>query len=124
MDDFFLDLDRVANLSEGQRQNGKRYFVHRFFLYEDDDVLVMKDIYPKSETHLLMIPKAHFKDLPDITQRDPELLSYMMDKITYVAEQEQLHNGYRTIFNTGAGGGQVIFHLHAHILAGNDLPGF
>ena len=93
-------------------------------VYEDDKILVMKDIYPKAETHLLMIPKVHYTDLPDITSRDPELLSYMMEKITLVAEQEKLDNGFRTIFNTGAGGGQVIFHLHAHILAGKSLPGF
>ncbi|MBF0266759.1 MAG: histidine triad nucleotide-binding protein [Gammaproteobacteria bacterium] len=93
-------------------------------IYEDESILVMKDIYPKSETHLLMIPKDHFKDLPDIAASDPELLSYMMDKITLVAEQEGMHNGFRTIINTGAGGGQVIFHVHIHLLAGKSLPGF
>jgi len=93
-------------------------------VYEDDNIMVMKDIYPKSEIHLLMIPKDHFKDLIDISDTDPELLSYMMAKIPLIAEQQGMHHGFRTIINTGAGGGQVVFHLHIHLLAGKELPGF
>jgi histidine triad (HIT) family protein len=93
-------------------------------VYQDDTVLVFKDLYPKAETHLLLIPKKHYIDLPDIAEKDSECLSYMMQIIPKIVKQQNLNNGFRTIINTGKGGGQVIFHLHAHILAGKDLPGF
>lgn len=93
-------------------------------VYEDDKVLAFKDINPQAETHLLVIPKAHFKDLPDLAENQADLLSYMMQSIVKIAQQHGLDNGYRTIINTGKGGGQIIFHLHAHILAGSNLPGF
>ncbi len=93
-------------------------------VYQDDKVLVFKDLYPKAETHLLIIPKTHYQDLPDMATNAPELTAYLMTKIGDIADQQQLTNGFRTILNTGKGGGQVIFHLHAHILAGKNLPGF
>jgi histidine triad (HIT) family protein len=93
-------------------------------VYQDDKILVFKDLYPKAEVHLLVIPKKHFIDLPDIAEQDPEMLAYMMQAIPEIAKQQKLDNGFRSIINTGKGSGQVIFHLHAHILAGKNLPGF
>lgn len=93
-------------------------------VYQDDKVLVFKDIYPKAQLHLLIIPKKHYIDLTDIVEQDSETLSYIMQTIPQIAKQFKLNDGYRTIINTGKGGGQVIFHLHAHIMAGKDLSGF
>ena len=93
-------------------------------VYQDDKLLVFKDLYPKAEMHLLVIPKQHYTDLIDITEKSPETLNYMMQNIPLIAQKLNLNNGFRTIFNTGKGSGQIIFHLHAHILAGSNLPGF
>lgn len=93
-------------------------------VYQDNKILVFKDLYPKAEVHLLVIPKEHYTDLTDIAQKNPETLSYIIQTIPEIAKQQNLNNGFRTIINTGKGSGQVIFHLHAHILAGDNLPGF
>ncbi len=93
-------------------------------IYQDEKILVFNDIYPKAETHLLVIPKKHFIDLDDMAEKDTETLNYLINMIPEIVKQQKLTNGYRTIINTGKGGGQVIFHLHVHILAGKNLPGF
>jgi len=93
-------------------------------VYQDDKLIVFKDLYPKAETHLLVIPKEHYTDLIDIAEKNPETLSYMMNNIPLIAQKLNLNNGFRTIINTGKGSGQIIFHIHAHIMAGNNLPGF
>jgi len=93
-------------------------------VYQDDKILVFKDIYPKADVHLLAIPKKHYCDLNDISEKDPQTLSYLMNKIPEITKLQGVGSGYRTIINTGKEGGQVIFHLHAHILSGTNLPGF
>jgi histidine triad (HIT) family protein len=93
-------------------------------VYEDDEVLVFKDLYPKAEVHLLMIPKQHTESLATLTQSDDGVVARMMRKLPEIAEQQGLETGFRTIINTGPGGGQVVFHLHIHLLGGKSLPGF
>ena len=93
-------------------------------VYQDDKILVFKDIYPKAEVHLLMIPKIHIESLAEMTSADNELISYMMLKLPEIAEEQGLSGGFRAIINTGKEGGQIVFHLHIHLLGGNNLPGF
>ena len=93
-------------------------------VYEDDEVLVFKDLYPKAEVHLLMIPKQHTESLATLTQSDDGVVARMMRKLPIIAQEQGLESGFRTIINTGAGGGQVVFHLHMHLLGGKNLPGF
>jgi len=93
-------------------------------VYEDDKIIVFKDIYPKADVHLLIIPKIHYTDLPDTMDKNPEILNYMMKMVPLIAKDQGLNNGFRTIINTGKGGGQVIFHIHIHLMAGPSLPGF
>mgnify|MGYP003957889711 CR=1 FL=1 len=93
-------------------------------VYEDDEVLVFKDLYPKAEVHLLMIPKQHTESLATLTHSDDGVVARMMRKLPEIAEQQGLETGFRTIINTGPGGGQVVFHLHIHLLGGKSLPGF
>ena len=93
-------------------------------VYEDDKILVFKDIYPKAEVHLLMIPKLHIESLAKLDQSHNDLMSYMMLKLPELANDQGLTGGFRTIINTGKKGGQVVFHLHIHLLGGNNLPGF
>jgi histidine triad (HIT) family protein len=93
-------------------------------VYEDEEVLVFKDINPKAEVHLLMIPKQHTESLATLSEADDAVVARMMRKLPIIAEEQGLESGFRTIINTGAGGGQVVFHLHMHLLGGKNLPGF
>jgi len=92
-------------------------------VYEDDQLLAFHDIAPKADTHLLVIPKRHIVNLNDLSRSDAELMSHLMLTIPTIARQQQL-TGFRTITNTGAEGGQEVFHMHFHILGGAQLPGF
>ncbi len=93
-------------------------------VYEDENILVFKDIYPKAEVHLLMIPKQHTESLATLTESEDAVMAKMLRTLPIIAEEQGLESGFRTIINTGAGGGQVVFHLHMHLLGGNNLPGF
>ncbi len=90
-------------------------------VYEDADVFAFKDIHPKAPTHVLVIPKTHIPTLSDV--KDPALLGAWMDKVDHVAHVVlKLEAGYRVVINVREGGGQEVFHLHAHILGGKKLP--
>ncbi|MCU7799770.1 MAG: histidine triad nucleotide-binding protein [gamma proteobacterium symbiont of Lucinoma myriamae] len=93
-------------------------------VYEDDKILVFKDIYPKADVHLLMVPKLHIESLAKLDQSHNDLMGYMMLKLPGLANDQGLTGGFRTIINTGKGSGQIIFHLHIHLLGGKNLPGF
>mgnify|MGYP000877031541 FL=1 len=92
-------------------------------VYEDDLVIAFHDIAPKADTHLLVIPKEHVVNLDDLRAEHGNLMQHLLFSIPNIAQQQQL-DGYRTITNTGEGGGQEVFHMHFHILAGAKLPGF
>ncbi len=91
-------------------------------VYEDDKMLVFKDIEPKAKIHLLAIGKDHFKLLSEMDGERAELLKYMLLKIPQIAVENGLSNGYRLIINQGEDAGQTVFHLHIHILGGETLP--
>lgn len=91
-------------------------------VYEDDDVYVIRDIAPKAKTHLLVIPHKHVAGLNDLLPEDQQLMGKIMLLLPKLAEQEGLNQGFRSIINTGRGGGQEIFHLHVHLLGGDSLP--
>jgi len=92
-------------------------------VYEDDHVLAFHDIQPKAETHILVIPKMHVVNLMSVTDEQWPLVTHVLQSIHKIAQQEQLE-GYRVITNNGEKGGQEVFHMHWHILAGSHLPGF
>ena len=93
-------------------------------VYEDDKVIAFKDINPKAEVHLLVIPREHISSLNELTPEHDALIAHMMRVIPQLAKSQGLNEGFRTIINTGKGGGQIIFHLHMHLMGGKDLPGF
>lgn len=86
-------------------------------VFENDEFMAFKDIHPKAPVHLLLIPKLHIDSLDHVDASHSEILAKMMLLIPEIAKQKNL-NGYRTQINTGANGGQIIFHLHVHILGG------
>ncbi|HID36443.1 MAG TPA: histidine triad nucleotide-binding protein [Ghiorsea sp.] len=84
-------------------------------VYEDDTVFAFNDIHPKAPTHVLVIPKTHIPTLADA--EDPVFLGAFMEKVNHVANDVlKLEAGYRVVINVREGGGQEVFHLHAHIL--------
>lgn len=93
-------------------------------VYEDDELYVFKDISPKAAVHLLVIPKTHIARLDHLTHDHQYLISKMMLKLPELAQSQGLNDGFRTIINTGPGGGQEVDHLHIHLLGGSGLPGF
>lgn len=93
-------------------------------VYEDEQLYVFKDINPKAAVHLLVIPKLHIARLDQAEQDHGPLLSSMLLKLAELAESQGLDDGFRTIINTGPGGGQEVDHLHIHLLGGKNLPGF
>ena len=90
-------------------------------VYEDDKMLVFKDIEPKAKVHLLAIGKDHFKLLSEMNEERAELVKYMLTKIPAIAAQNGCENGYRLVINQGDDAGQTVFHLHIHILGGEPL---
>lgn len=93
-------------------------------VYEDEQVLVFKDVNPRAKVHLLMIPKQHIVSLAELNGDDAPLMGHMMTLLPVLAKEQGLNSGFRTIINTGKGGGQEVFHLHIHLLGGGKLPAF
>jgi len=91
-------------------------------VYEDELMFIISDIYPKAKKHYLMIPKKHYKLLADMTEGDAADLSRCLKKLPDLAEGLGLTNGFRLIINQGTDAGQTVFHLHVHILGGEELP--
>jgi histidine triad (HIT) family protein len=88
-------------------------------VYEDEHTYAFADTNPQAPTHVLVVPKRHYADIADIS-RDPEVSAGYLAGIRAVAEQERLDH-FRTVFNTGSGVGQTVFHVHAHLLAGRPM---
>jgi len=93
-------------------------------VYEDEQVVVFRDINPKAAVHLLIIPRIHISGLNALEPGHDALIAHIMRLTQPLALEQGLQSGYRTIINTGKGGGQEVFHLHIHLLGGPDLPGF
>ena len=87
-------------------------------LYEDEHCIVIPDINPVAAVHVLVIPKKPIKMLSEASAEDQALLGHLMLTVGKVAEQLGVSEGYRVIINNGADGGQTVFHLHLHIIAG------
>lgn len=91
-------------------------------VYEDDHILAFKDINPMAPVHILLIPKKHIATLFDIQQGDEEILGRLQQAAVQVARDYGLEeSGFRLVTNCLEGGGQVVFHVHYHLLAGREL---
>lgn len=90
-------------------------------IHEDSDVLVFHDIHPAAPVHFMIIPKEHIASLADAHARHEMLLGRILLLAPVLAKEQGLTDGFRTIINTGRGGGQEVFHLHVHVIGGNGL---
>jgi histidine triad (HIT) family protein len=87
-----------------------------------DDTVAFRDIDPKAPVHVLVVPRDHYADAAAVAVADPALAGRLLAAAAAVAEQEGLvAGGYRIVLNTGAGAGQSVFHVHAHVLGGRPL---
>lgn len=91
-------------------------------IYDDDKVIAFNDLYPKAPIHKLIIPKKHIATINDIEEEDKELIGHMF----YIAKKlaaefEIAEDGYRTLMNCNAYGGQEVYHLHLHLLGGRQM---
>jgi len=89
------------------------------FLYEDETLVVFRDINPHAPVHILIVPKKHIRSINDLTEKDKEIISHMIMVGKDIAQKESVNSsGYKLLFNVERGGGQVIFHLHLHLIGG------
>lgn len=92
-------------------------------IYEDEDFIAFHDINPQAKIHVLIIPKQHIATYMDVTGADLPLIGRLHVAIQNIAQQLGVdESGFRVINNCRADGGQVVFHLHYHLLAGEKLP--
>lgn len=88
-------------------------------VYRDEQVTAFRDIHPAAPKHILLIPNKHIPSLNDISPEDGPILAHLMRVVRLIAEQEGIAQaGYRLVINTGPDAGQVVYHLHLHILGG------
>ena len=87
---------------------------------ESDGVVAFRDINPQAPTHVLVIPRAHHATVADLAAAADGVLGEVVSVAAAVASDEG-HSDYRLVFNTGAGAGQSVFHVHAHVLAGRPM---
>ncbi len=90
-------------------------------VYEDADVFAFQDINPQAPAHILLCPRKHLASLDEAKPEDQSLLGKIMLVAAQLARERDLTDGYRTVFNTGRGAGQTVFHLHLHLLGGRSF---
>jgi histidine triad (HIT) family protein len=91
-------------------------------VFEDDQMVAIKDLNPQAPLHLLIIPKRHIATLNDLTSGDDVLVGELVRRAAAIAaEHGYTDRGFRTVFNTNREAGQSVFHIHLHLLAGRSL---
>ncbi len=91
-------------------------------VYQDEDFLAFRDISPQAPTHVLIIPKTHITSLAQLTEEQQELAGRLIIIARKLAEKEGIaKRGYRLVINCGPEGGQLVPHLHLHLIGGRKL---
>ncbi|MDX9873304.1 MAG: histidine triad nucleotide-binding protein [Spongiibacteraceae bacterium] len=91
-------------------------------VYEDDTVIAFRDINPQAPLHVLIVPRRHITTTNDLTPDDGPLLAAIFNVARKIAADEGVaESGYRLVFNCNSDGGQSVYHIHLHLLAGRPL---
>ena len=90
-------------------------------VYESEHVLAIEDIHPVAPVHILIMPKKEIPDFQHIEPGDWPIVQEMLQAAQLIAEEKGIADGYRLLTNNGADGGQLIFHLHFHLIGGKVL---
>ena len=92
------------------------------FVLEDDICVAFNDLSPQAPTHILIIPRGHFDSLDKTGESETEMLGHLLWAAANIARKKGFAvDGYRVVINTNADGGQTVFHLHVHLLAGRPF---
>lgn len=93
-------------------------------VYEDDQVFAFEDINPQAPVHVMVVPKKHLATLNDLEPSDEALAGRLVFVAAQIARERGIaDSGYRTVFNVNRDGGQVVYHIHLHLLGGRGLRG-
>ena len=91
-------------------------------VHRDEEVIAFRDINPQAPVHIVIIPRKHIAALPDLSESDSALVGRLVAVANKLAEQEGIaQKGYRLTINCGKEGGQVVPHLHLHLVGGRQL---
>lgn len=90
-------------------------------VYEDDDMVIIKDISPQAPVHLLLLPKEHYANIIEMTDEQSKTLAKCIKKLSTLTDELGLQDGFRLVSNKGANACQSVEHLHVHILGGKKL---
>src|SRR5437868_1719614 len=90
-------------------------------VYQDDDIIAFRDIQPVAPTHILICPRQHLANVDEVTEATAPLMGRIIKVAADLARQERVSSkGYRLLTNNGPEGGQVVMHLHFHLLGGRQ----
>jgi|SRR3989344_2089272 len=87
-------------------------------VHESQELMAFKDINPKAPVHILIVPKKHIATVNDLADADKELIGDMVLEAKNIAKDQGIDAGYKLMFNVGRVGGQIIDHMHLHIMGG------
>ncbi len=90
-------------------------------VFENERILAFKDIHPCAPVHILIIPKKEIPDLQSVLPEDLPLIGEIMEVAQTLAKRFNISDGYRLLTNNGSNAGQIIFHLHFHLIGGRKL---
>jgi histidine triad (HIT) family protein len=92
------------------------------FVYRDDEMVAFRDINPVAPTHILLVPRKHITSAQDLQQEHEGLMGRMLLRAKVLAEEEGIADrGFRLVLNSGPEGGQIVPHLHLHLIGGRSL---
>ncbi len=90
--------------------------------FENERVIAFYDLFPQAPVHILIIPKAHYTTLNDVPMADSAILGELVATAAHIAKElDMAEAGYRVVMNCNADGGQSVYHIHLHLLAGRRL---
>jgi len=90
-------------------------------VYEDDDMLIIKDVNPQAKIHYLLLPKQHYANIMEMSDAQAAVLGRCLKKLSEIADGLGLRGGFRLVSNKGKDACQSVEHLHIHILGGEQL---
>ncbi|MBB4682562.1 histidine triad nucleotide-binding protein [Amycolatopsis jiangsuensis] len=94
-------------------------------VHSDETTFAFRDVNPQARVHVLVVPRKRYRNVGELAAADPDLLAQVLRSCRKVAELEGIaDSGYRIVFNTDADAGQTVFHVHAHVLGGEQLGWF
>ena len=90
-------------------------------VHKTETTIAFRDIEPQAPVHVLVISRDHYRNAAELAHDEPGTAVDLLTVADAVAEQEGLEDGYRLVFNTGAGANQLVFHVHLHVLGGRRM---